>query len=133
MKELNLYKLWQVCNTLSEKQSELCEQSIYVYLLGHQSSFSAYTFENFLSYYSFKIEDGNIIVFNTDGIPYEDFRNNDISHIPTYLLSFSAEKIEKYMEEEIEKQLKQQEEAKIQEKEDIKRQIELLQKQLEND
>ena len=88
MKTLNLEKLWEVCNTLSEKESELSEHNTYVHLLGHTSSFSAYSFEQFLKYYSFKIEDDIIIVYNNDGVPYEDYNNEDYSYIPIPVLNF---------------------------------------------
>jgi hypothetical protein len=133
MKNLNLEKLWEICNRLSYEQLKLeGEKDIYVSLLGNSSNYCQQEFESFLSYYSFKVEDDNIVIFNEDGVPYELYTNQDFSYIPICLLSFSAEKIEKYIDEEIEKQLKQQELNRIQEKEDIKRQIELLKKKLEN-
>jgi hypothetical protein len=133
MKNLNLEKLWEICNRLSYEQLKLeGEKDIYVSLLGNSSNYCQQEFESFLSYYSFKVEDDNIVIFNEDGVPYELYTNQDFSYIPICLLSFSAEKIEKYIDEEIEKQLKQQELNRIQEKEDIKRQIELLQKRLNN-
>lgn len=132
MRELNLYKLWEVCNKLSEKMEELSEDNKYIYLLGRQSNFGADTFESFLDYYSFKIEQDEIIVFNNDGVPYESYTNDDFSYIPLFLLFYGEKDLEIYMENEITEQLQQQQEAKIQEKEDIKRQIELLKKKLNN-
>jgi hypothetical protein len=132
MKTLDLEKVWQVMNTLSGRELGLSEQNCYVSLLGNSSNYCQQEFDSFLSYYSFKVEDDNIVIFNDDGVPYESYTNQDFSYIPICLLSFSAEKIEKWIEEETEKQLKQQELNKIQEKEDIKRQIELLKKKLEN-
>jgi hypothetical protein len=130
MKELNLEKLWEVCNMLSDKMGELSEENLYVYLLGFRSCYGASDFENFLSYYSFKIEDGGVNVYNDDGIPYESYTNNDYSFIPFCLLSFSRENIEKWIDDEIEKQLKQQELQKIQEKDNIRLRIKILEKQL---
>jgi hypothetical protein len=117
---------------LSDKMEELSEQRIYVYLLGFRSCYAASDFENFLSYYSFKIEDGGVDVYNNDGIPYEDYTHNDYSYVPFCLLSFSREKIDKWIDDEIEKQLKQQELQKIQDKESIKLQIAQLQQRLNN-
>jgi len=114
MKNLNLEKLWEVCNILSDKMEELSEQNIYVYLLGVRSNYGAYDFKHFLNYYSFKVEEDIITVYNDDGMPYEDYTNNDYSYIPSVLLSFSREKIDKWVDDEIEKQLKQQELNKLQ-------------------
>lgn len=130
MKNLNLYKLWEICNKLSEKQNELSERSIYIHLLGCRSNYYIPTFENFLSYYSFKIEDDNIVIYNNDGVPYETYSNDDFSYIPISLLSFSAEKLEKWIETEVELQIERLEREKLAEKENIKLQIERLTKQL---
>ena len=132
MKTLDLEKLWEVCNTLSEKQSELAEHDTFISLLGNSSDFSAYSFEQFLEYYSFKIEEDMIIVYNNDGVPYEDYTNNDFSYVPIPVLGFGEKELKNWIDEEIKRQLKQQEEQKIAEKENIKRQIEILQKKLES-
>ena len=132
MRELNLYKLWEVCNTLSLKESELQEQSIFISFLGNKSNFCAQTFESFLEYYSFSIEGETIIVFNDDGVPYEDFSTDDFSYVPTVLLSFGEKELERWIDDEIEKQLTQQKREKEQQKENIKSQIERLKTQLNN-
>jgi hypothetical protein len=132
MKELNLWKLWEICNKLSEKESELAEQDIYVHLLGHRSNYGKTNFEEFLNYYSFKIDEDEIIVFNNDPISWEDFSNNDYSYIPSILLSFADWQLENWMKNEIEKQIEQKEKDKLAEKEDIKQKIEYLQEQLNN-
>ena len=131
MKKLDLEKLWNVCNILSEKESELAEHNTYISLLGNHSNFSAYSFEQFLEYYAFKVEDDSIVVFNDDGIPYESYTNNDFSYIPIILLSFNEDKLNSWMETEIKLELERQEREKVQEKEAIKKQIELLTKKLE--
>jgi hypothetical protein len=56
MKNLDLYKLWHICNKLSQKQGELEEEGQYFYLLGVNSNFIEDSFDKFLKYYSFKIE-----------------------------------------------------------------------------
>jgi hypothetical protein len=132
MENLNLKTLWEVCNILSDKESELSEQNCYISLLGMDSDYLTTDFDYFLSHYSFKVEDNNIVVFNTDPIPYEDYNNNDISYVPIPILGFGEKELEKWMEEEIAKQLEQQEKDRIAQKEDIKRQIELLNKRLNN-
>ena len=131
MKNLNLEKLWQICNKISWKQEQLTEDNIYISLLGNSSSYYMSDFEHFLEYYSFKIEDGNIVVFNCDGIPYEDYDNNDFSYIPIELLDMSDEDLIVWIEAEVERQLEAQRVNKSAEKENIKLQIERLQKQLE--
>jgi len=128
--KLDLEKVWQVMNTLSGRELGLSEENCYISLLGNSSDYCPQEFDSFLNYYSFKIDGDDIVVFNNDPIPYEDWNNNDISYFPSVLLSFSAENLEKWIENEIEMQLKQQEEDRIQEKEAIERQIEQLNKRL---
>jgi hypothetical protein len=132
--KLDLKRVWEVMNTLSYKQAKLAEEEDkYVELLGHSSNYCQQEFDSFLNYYSFKVDGDNIVVFNDDGVPYEDYDNDDFSYVPICLLSFSDEKLKRWVETEIELQLAKQERDKIREKEDIKRQIELLQKRLGND
>jgi hypothetical protein len=128
--KLDLNRVWEICNTLSEKQSELAEESVYIHLLGHQSDYSNSTFENFLEYYSFKIDGDDIVVFNDDFVEWEDYRTNDFSSFPLSLLSFDEKSLNIWIKNEMEMQLKQQEINKIAEKENIKQKIEFLQKQL---
>ena len=132
MKNLDLEKLWSVCNILSNKEQELSERDIYVSLMGHNSNYSEMEFESFMKYYNFGFEDDSIVVFNDDAVSYESYTNQDFSYIPTILLSFDETMLEKYIENEINEQLKHQEQERLQRKEDIKKQIELLQKQLDN-
>ena len=133
MENLNLRRVWEVMNKLSYEETKLSEEKDkYVQLLGHSSNYCNSSFEGFLNYYSFRIDGDEIIVFNTDPIPYESWDNDDVSYFPSVLLSFSAEKLNKWIETEIELQLAKQEREKIAEKEDIKRQIELLTKKLNN-
>ena len=130
---LDLEKIWKLCNYFSDRQCALDEQNCYVQLLGNKSQYFSRDFESFLEYYSFKIEDNNVVVFNNDGSFYSDYPNNDFSYIPLPVLGFGEEELENYVNQMVEIQLKEQEEARIAEKENIKRQIERLQKQLENE
>ena len=130
MKELNLYRIWEIMNRLSDEQCALDETNCYVYFLGVNSNYFRRTFDSFLDYYSFKFEKDNIVVYNDDGIPYEDYTNDDYSYVPICLLSFSAEKIENWIEEETENQLKQQEKDREEEQKRIKAEIERLKKRL---
>ena len=129
---LNLEKVWQVMNTLSNKQSELSEDNVYINFMGHRSLYNEVSFESFLDYYSFKINKDEIVVFNNDGVAWEDFTNDDFSYIPSVLLSFSAEKLNKWVETEIELQLAKQKRDKVAEKGELQRNIERLTKQLNN-
>ena len=128
--KLDLKRVWKVMNKLSYEKSKLSEENVFVYLLGNSSEYSSMSFDSFLNYYSFKIDDDNIVVFNDDGVPYEDYYNNDFSYLPIELLSFSEEKLENWIENEIEMQLEKQRLQKIAEKEEIKRKIERLTKEL---
>ena len=128
---LDLEKIWKLCNYFSDRQCALDEQNCYVHLLGNSSEYFSRDFESFLEYYSFKSEDDNVVIFNNDPIPYEDYNNNDYSYIPIPVLGFGKEELENYIKQMVDMQLKEQEEARIAEKENIKRQIERLQKQLE--
>lgn len=132
MKELNLWKLWEVCNTLSERQSELAEENVYVHLMGHRSNYEEMSFEGFLDYYSFKVITDEILVFNNEPISWEDYTTDDFSYIPLSLLSFGEKDLKKWMDDEIERQLAQQKRDKLAEREDIKQKIKYLETQLNN-
>ena len=131
MKELNLHRIWQIINILSNRQNELNEKSIYVYLLGNSSEYVERSFENFLEWYSFKVKDSYISVFNDDGIPWEDYNNQDYNEVPFELLTMSDQDILFWAEKETEKQLEEQEKAKQITKKELLSQIEKLNKQLE--
>ena len=128
---LDLKKIWEILNTLSNRQEELGQEYYYVDLLGNSSEYFSRDFESFLEYYSFKIEDNYVVVFNNDRVPYEDYTNNDYSYIPLPVLGFGEEELENYIKQTIDMQLKEQEKQRIAEKENIKRQIEQLQKRLD--
>ena len=129
---LNLEKVWKVINTLSNKQSELSEDNVYISFMGRQSNYGEMPFKSFLDCYSFKINKDEIIVFNNDEVPYESYSNEDFSNFPLCILSFSAEKLDKWIETKIRLELTKQEESKMAEKEELKRNIERLTKQLNN-
>ena len=128
---LDLKKIWKIMNKLSFEESKLSEeQDKYVQLLGHSSNYCNSSFERFLNYYSFKVDGEDIVIYNDDSVQWEDYRNNDFSTFPLFLLSLGEKNLEKWIENEIEMQLKQQEINKIAEKENLKRQIEQLNKRL---
>lgn len=131
MKTLNLERLHEICNLISQRQDELAEDSIYVELLGLQSEYSTMSFEMFLSYYSFRIEDDSVVVFNIDGVPYESYNNNDFSEVPFIVLDMSDEGLNNWLDRVVAQKIKDLEFENQHRKEGIKRQIEMLQKQLE--
>ena len=130
MKTLDLHKIWEIMNRLSDEQCALDEINCYVYFLGVNSNYFRRTFDSFLEYYYFKVENDSILVYNDDNIPFESYTNEDYSYVPICLLSFSAEEIENWIKEETEIQLKQQEKDREQEQERIKAEIERLKKKL---
>lgn len=132
MKTLDLEKLWSVCNTLSNKESDLCEQNIFVHLMGHRSNYGEISFEGFLEYYSFKVITDEILVFNNEPISWEEYTTDDFSYIPLSLLSFGEKDLGKWMDDEIENQLEKQKRNKLAEKEGIKQKIKHLETQLNN-
>lgn len=133
MKTLNLHRVWEIMNKLKQKEYLLEEEDIYVYFLSRRSEYVPTDFENFLDYYSFSLNEWYLVVFNDDGVPYEDYTNKDFNHIPRQILDMSDEELDIWMEEEIKRQLEKQREDREQEKENIRQQIERLQKQLNNE
>jgi hypothetical protein len=133
IKTLNLYKVWNLMNRLSDEMNKLSEDNIYVSLLGYSSEYFKTDYDNFLEYYSFRIEDNNIIVYNNDGVPYEDYNNNDFSYLDIKLLELDEQGLTNWIKSEVENQLEQQEKEKIMHKEKIKNEIERLKKQLDED
>lgn len=129
MEQINLHRIWQIVNILQDKIDELAEQDVFVYLLGRRASYVQSQFENFLYYYSFKVEEKYISIFNDDGVPYEDYTNDDFLYIPKELLTMSDEEILFWAEKEIKRQLEQQEKDKQSRKESILLEIERLNKE----
>ena len=131
MKELNLHRIWQIMNKVSEAQDKMHEKDLYVYLLNTRSYYVPSDFENFINYFSFKIEKEYVEVFNYDSIPYENYNNDEVFYVPKKLLSMTDEELDVWIEEKIQKELDRIERDKIAEKEKIKADIDRLNKQLE--
>ena len=131
MKELNLYKIWQIITKVSEAQDKMHEKDLYVYLLNTRSYYVPSDFENFLNYFNFKIEKEYVEVFNRDGVPYENYNNDDVFYIPKKLLTMTDEELDVWIEDKTERELNRIERDKIAEKERIKADINRLNKQLE--
>jgi hypothetical protein len=127
---LNLYRVWEILQAISAESDTLEEKGIYESLLGNSSMYSSMLFESFLPFYSFKIEGNNLIVFNNDGIPYEDYSNDDYSFLPLTVLEMTNLELRVWIDEETERQLNTIEERQVLEKENLKLEIERLQKRL---
>lgn len=130
--KLDLKKIWEILNKISWEKEQLSEKDIWVNFLGHRSEYFNRSFESFLEYYSFRIneEDGFLVIYNSDGIAYEDFNNDDFSYLPLKLLNFGEEELKQWVQEETEKHLEQREKEKQYEQERIKEQIKQLEKRL---
>ena len=104
MKTLNLEKVWQILNRITEVQDELFENNEYLYLLGSRNHYSEMSFSSFLDYYSFKIEKDTLVIFNVDPVPWEDYSNDDFNYLPLILLEIETEEwINQKIEEERER------------------------------
>ena len=124
MTELNLYKVWELCNKLSQIES----------LLGTRSLYYEKNFEDFLEEYSFKIDLNHtrIIIFNDDKIAMEDFSNDDFSYIPIVLLTMTDKEVDAWIDDEVIKMQETEKLRKLQEKESLERRISILKSQLES-
>jgi hypothetical protein len=130
METLNIYKLWQLCEIIYKKQIELEENNIYISLLGTHSNYNEMSYEYFLEYYNFKIEENAVIVFNCDKESYSDYSNDDYNVIPTILLEMNAKDLKSWLEKQIQKEILKQKQEKDNEKIYLTNEIKRLQEQL---
>lgn len=131
MKTLNLHRIWEILNKVNERQDELLEKDLYIYFLSSSSYYVQSDFENFLNYFSFKIDKECVEVFNYDGVPYENYNNDDVFYVPKKLLEMTDVELDVWIEDKTQEELDRIEKDKIAEKEKIKADIERLTKQLE--
>lgn len=129
--KLDLQKIWNILNFITEQEYLINEKDIYPNLLGLNSSYYEQGFNHFLEHYSFSIRNNEICVFNDDQVPYEDFTNSDFSYIPVYLLDCNKDKIKEWIDNELKLHLINEEENKEKEKENLKNQIKTLTERLE--
>lgn len=118
-------------NFISEQEDVLNEKDIYPYFLGMRSNYYKQDFNSFLDHYSVKINTDYIIVFNDDGVPYEDYTNDDFSYLPKELLDFNEKQLKDWIDKEVDIHLKRVDKNKEEEREYIKSQINILTKKLE--
>ena len=130
MKTLDLHRIWEILNFISEQEQILNDKDIYPYFLGMNSSFYGMDFDSFIGHYSFRIDKDEICIFNDDPIPYEDYTINDFSYIPKELLSFNDNELMAWIEKQTEIHLSILEEIEEEEKESLKNQIKMLTEKL---
>ena len=98
---LDLQKIWNTMNFISEQTDVLNEKDIYPLFLGMRSNYCKQDFNSFLGHYSLRIDDDEICVFNDDQIPYEDYTNDDFSYLPKYLLDFNEKQLKDWIDKEV--------------------------------
>ncbi len=125
MKTLDLYRIWEILNFISEQENVLNDKNIYPCFLGMNSSYYEMDFDSFINYYSFRIDEDEICVFENDPILYEDY-----SHIPKELLSFNDNELTTWIEKQTEIHLPRLEENKKLEKKELEDKIKLLTQRL---
>ena len=130
--KLDLKRVYEIMNKLSSKQEEMCEQDKYIYLMGARSEYHDTSFESFLGYYSFRVEDENIVVYNISYID-DNWNTEDYSYVPICLLNCGEKELNEWIEIAVEKELERIEKEKVYEKEELKRQIEILTKRLNDE
>ncbi len=130
MKTLDLYRIWEVMNFLTEQEDILNDKGLYPCFLGQNSNYFEQEFLSFLQEYSFNVDENEICVFNNDGIPYEDYTNNDYSYIPVELLTFNDEQLMNWIDKRTQDYIQRQKHYKEEEKKNIEHKIKLLTEQL---
>ena len=129
MKNLDLYRVWEILNLIRRKEGELTGDVEYLEVIGGNFCLGT-TFEDFLEYYCFRFDEDDLVVFNDDGIPYEDYTVQDFNNIPIKLLYSSDVEIERWFDEQVAKLLDNALKEKENTKEFLKAEIERLTKQL---
>lgn len=130
MKTLDLHRIWEILNFISDQENILNNKGIYPNFLGLKSSYYEMEFECFIDYYSFKIDEDEICIFNDDRIAYEDYHTDDYSYVPKELLDFNNEQLMNWIKEKTEIHLSRLEDNKKTEKENLKIEIERLTRKL---
>lgn len=130
MKILDLHRIWEILNFISEQENILNDKDIYPYFLGNMSCYYIQGFDYFVEHYSFSIDKDEICIFNDDPIPYEDYTINDFSYIPKELLSFNDNELMAWIEKQTEIHLSRLEENKKLEKKELEDKIKFLTEKL---
>ena len=130
MKTLDLHRIWEVMNFLTEQEDILNDKGLYLDFLGQDSFYFTQDFLSFLEEYSFNVFNDEICVFNNDPIPYENHRNNDYSYIPVEFLTFNDEQLMNWIDKRTQDYIQRQKHYKEEEKKNIEYKIKLLTEQL---
>ena len=123
METINIKRIWEIFQIIGRIDEDGT--------LDFNNAFLGY--EGFLDWFSFKILEDTIMVYNDDQIPYEDNTWNDFNYIPFSVMKMLDEDVEKWVLEEIKKKEKEAVELEQQRKEallhEIKRNREVLERE----
>lgn len=117
MENINTKRIWEIFN-IFEKIEEENEDAVLKY-----STFNTYTYEDFLAWWSFKIdlERKEITVYNNDYIPYENDTWNIFNTFPIKILEMTDLEIKEWCLEENKRECEEYEEHR---KSELLREIE---------
>ena len=93
METINIKRIWEIFQIIDRIDEDGT--------LDFNNAFLGY--EGFLDWFSFKVLNNSVMVFNDDRVPYEDCTWNDFNYIPFSVISMSDEEVEKWVLEEIKK------------------------------
>lgn len=129
MKEINIFRLWQITNIIQEELHKIDEEKdVFV-------EFNTINdYDSFLKTYSFKIETEfkKICYYNNDYIPYEDYTYNEYNYLPFEVLEMNDDKVKKYAYGLYEDLLSKEKNDKKLLIKRLKNKLETLQKRLKN-
>ena len=114
METIDIKRVWEIFQIIDK----IDEDGI----LDFNNAFLEY--EGFLDWYSFKILEDTIMVYNDDQIPYEDDTWNDFNYIPFSVMKMTDREVEKWVSKEIKKKEKEDVEWEQKRKETLLREIE---------
>ena len=123
METIDIKRVWEIFQIIDK----IDEDGI----LDFNNAFLEY--EGFLDWYSFKILEDTIMVYNDDQIPYEDDTWNDFNYIPFSVMKMLDEDVEKWVIEEIKKKEEEYVEREQSRKETLLQEIERIKKNLKRD
>lgn len=123
METIDIKRVWEIFQIIDK----IDEDGI----LDFNNAFLEY--EGFLDWFSFKILEDTIMVYNDDQIPYEDNTWNDFNYIPFSVMKMLDEDVEKWVLEEIKKKEEEYVEWEQKRKETLLREIESCKSILKRD
>ena len=123
MEIINLKRIWEIFQIVDR----IDEWS----RLDFNNTFLEY--EGFSDWFSFKVLNNSIMVFNDDQVPYEDYTWNEFNYIPFSVMKMSDEGVEKWVIEEIKKKEEEYVEREQSRKETLLKKIESCKSILERD